>query len=269
MTTIRTPAVSPARVFFAFLARDVHVVFRKQLGGLLGRVLVQPLLTVFVFSYVLPSISGGIGGTSGTVLAPGILANSMLFAGLLGVTVPLITELSYPKSIQDRLLTPVPVWAVGVERIVSGAVQSLFAAVLVLPIVTFLHAPGQAPDLSYSDWPLLVLMLLLGSVFSAALGLLLGSVVEPAQVNVLFSIIMIPLMMLGCVYYPWAALGSVRWLQIAVLANPVVYLSEALRAALTPDVPHLSAWVVLLVLLGGTAGVGWFGLRAFHRAVLG
>ena len=268
---VRVQTVSPSRVFLAFLARDIFVVFRKQLGGLLGRVLVQPLLTVFVFSYVLPSISGNLstaGASFGTVLAPGILANAMLFAGLLGVTVPLITELSYPKSIQDRLLTPVPVWAVGVERIVSGALQSLFAAVLVLPIVVFLHAPGQAPALSLSDWPLLILVLVLGSLFSAVLGLLLGAVVEPAQVNVLFSIIMIPLMMLGCVYYPWAALSSVPWLQVTVLANPVVYLSEALRAVLTPGVPHMSATVVILVILAGTTFVGWLGLRSFRRAVL-
>jgi hypothetical protein len=32
--------------------------------------------------------------------------------------------------------------------------------------------------------------------------------------------------MLGCVYYPWSALHHIRWLQIAVLVNPMVYMSE-------------------------------------------
>lgn len=264
--------VSTARVFVAFLARDVYVVFRKQLGDLLGRLLVQPLMTVFVFAYVLPSIASSMPWASariGTVLAPGIIATSMLFAGLLGVTMPLVMELTYPKSIQDRVLTPVPLWVVGVERIVSGALQSLFAGVLVVPVVMLLHAPGAAPQISLARWPLLLGVLVLGAVFSAVLGLLLGATVQPGRLNTMFSIVMVPAMMLGCVYYPWAALGSVRWLQALVLLNPVVYLSEGLRAALTPGVPYLPLAVVLAVLTVGSGLVGWLGLRAFRNAVLG
>jgi hypothetical protein len=43
-----------------------------------------------------------------------------------------------------------------------------------------------------------------------------------------------PITFLGCVYYPWAALTHIKWLQIGVLINPIVYMSEGLRAALTP-----------------------------------
>lgn len=273
----RTDAARPAapvrtsRVFAAFLARDFRVVFRKQLPGFLARVLVEPLMLVFVFSYVLPSVSGArqVGGPSfSTVITPGLLANTMLFAGVLGVTMPLISELSYPKTVQDRLLTPVPVWAVGAARIVSGAAQALVSVLLVLPIVVFLHAPGQAPDITVANWPLLAAVVLFGSLLSAAFGLWLGSVVKPAQVNMLFSLVMMPAMMLGCVYYPWASLDAIPWLQVVVLLNPVVYLSEGLRAALTPGMPHLPLWAVLLAVLGGSALISGVGLRAFRRAAL-
>lgn len=265
------PPVRISRVFAAFLARDFRVVFRKQLLSFLARVLVEPLMLVFVFSYVLPSVSGGrqVGGRSfSTVITPGLLANTMLFAGVLGVTMPLISELSYPKTVQDRLLTPVPVWAVGAGRLVSGAAQALVSVLLVLPIVVFLHAPGQAPDIEVANWPLLVAVVLFGSLLSAAFGLWLGSVVQPAQVNVLFSLVMMPAMMLGCVYYPWAALDTIPWLQMVVLLNPVVYLSEGLRAALTPGMPHLPLWAVLLTVLGGSVLISGLGLRAFRRAAL-
>ena len=44
--------------------------------------------------------------------------------------------------------------------------------------------------------------------------------------------VLVPLTFLGCVYYPWEAMDGIRWLQILVLLNPMVYVSEGLRAAL-------------------------------------
>ena len=69
-------------------------------------------------------------------------------------------------------------------------------------------------------------------------------------------------------YYPWSALHSIRWLQIAVLVNPMIYISEGLRAVLTPGVGHLAMWAILLVLIGGAVLVGYLGTVTFRRRVL-
>ena len=74
--------------------------------------------------------------------------------------------------------------------------------------------------------------------------------------------------MLGCVYYPWAALSQIRWLQIAVLINPMVYMSEGLRAVLTPTLGHMPMWAVLLALVGGTVVCTYLGIRTFTNRVL-
>ena len=68
----------------------------------------------------------------------------------------------------------------------------------------------------------------------------------------LFGIVVIPLTFLRCIYFPWAQLESIRWLQILVLVNPLVYMSEGFRAALTP-VRHMSLWAIYPVLIGFTA----------------
>jgi ABC-2 type transport system permease protein len=60
----------------------------------------------------------------------------------------------------------------------------------------------------------------------------------------------------------------IRWLQIAVLLNPIVYLSEGLRSVLTPQMEHMPVAVVLLVLVGGTALLCWLATRTFTRRVL-
>ena len=54
----------------------------------------------------------------------------------------------------------------------------------------------------------------------------------------LFGIIVLPLTFLGGTYYSWTPLAPVKidglhWLQILVLINPLIYISEGFRAALT------------------------------------
>jgi len=48
----------------------------------------------------------------------------------------------------------------------------------------------------------------------------------------------------------------------------MVYMSEGLRAVLTPTLPHMPMWAVLLALVGGTAVFGYLGTRTFTKRVL-
>ena len=79
---------------------------------------------------------------------------------------------------------------------------------------------------------------------------------------------LLPLTMLGCVYYPWVALTPIHWLKIVTLFNPMVYLAEGLRASLTPEVPHLPVWAVLSCLAGGSLAAGGLAVRLFLRKVV-
>jgi ABC-2 type transport system permease protein len=115
---------------------------------------------------------------------------------------------------------------------------------------------------------MLAVILIAASMLTAALGLLLGTLMDPRKMQMLFAVILLPATMLGCVYYPWSALHSIRWLQIAVLFNPMVYMSEGLRAVLTPGVGHLADWAILLVLVGGAVVIGYLGTITFRRRVL-
>jgi len=285
MTTLAIPgevAVRPrggqAHAFFALLARDLRVA-RRDLMSFSIRSIMQPALFVFVFAYVLPRL-GSHGGASpfgatppgvpsfSTILVPGLVATSIMVQGLLAVTAPLMMELSYTREIEDRVLAPLPAWGLGIEKITAGAVQALLAGLLVFPFVLLIHARGQAPVLDFSRWPLLVGVLLLASVFTSAFAMLLGMVIDPRKLSTIFAIIIVPMTMLGCVYYPWAQLSSIRWLQYIVLANPLVYISEALRSALTPEIPHIHVWILLLVICGGIALTVTIASRAFVRRVV-
>jgi ABC-2 type transport system permease protein len=260
------------RTFLALLGRDIRVL-RREIGSFLIRLVMQPLLFVFVFSYVLPKIGGsfttsaGLDVTFATILVPGLLAVSVNFQGLQAVALPLVREFSWSKEIEDRVLAPVRVWVIGFEKIFSGMLQSVIAAAIVLPITYFVHAEGQAPHLQ-PNWGLFVIILVLSSFLISATGLLLGTVVNPNKISLLFGVVLVPITFLGCVYYPWAALHPIPWLQALVCLNPLVYISEGFRWALTPQVGYMPAWAITVALIAGTAALTLLSLRTFsHRVV--
>ena len=274
-----TPQPTMVKTFAAMMAREFRVLRRNAVGTFL-RAVMQPLLFVFVFTYVLPKIGGGLafGGASSaaaasgvnfaTILVPGLMASMLLMQGIMAVTFPLVMEFSWQRTIEDRALAPVPIHVLAVQKISAGAVQAFLGALIVFPIVLVVHAAGQAPHVHVTNWLLLAFILIMASLLTASLGMLLGTLMDPRKMQMLFAAILLPATMLGCVYYPWAALHNIRWLQIAVLVNPMVYMSEGLRAVLTPGMAHMPMWAILLVLVGGTAIFGYLGARTFTRRVL-
>jgi ABC-2 type transport system permease protein len=271
-----------ARTFAAMMAREIRVM-RKNFLSTFVRVLIQPLLFVFVFAYVLPKIGSGFGtGSTGTgsagsgsggptfatILVPGLVASSIIMQGMMAVIFPLMMELSWQRSITDRALAPLPIPLLAVEKITAAGLQALIGGLLVFPAVLLIHASGAQPSVHVANWPMFVLVLVASALLAASGGLLLGTIIDPQKIQVLFALVLLPMTMLGCVYYPWSALHAIRWLQIAVLFNPMVYASEGLRASLTPQVGYMPPWAFLSVLIGGTAVLTWLALRKFTARVL-
>ena len=282
MTTTTTPApastggslaqLRPARVayrqaFVALLHRDVHVLFRS-LPLFVIRAVMQPLLLMFVFTYVFPKIGQGVGGGAGgeaaftSTLVAGVVGLAIVFQGIQAVALPLVQEFGYSKEIEDRILAPLPTRAVGVQKIVTGMFNALFAALLVFPIAYVVPATDVHLDV---HWLTLLTLAPLAAWVAGALGLVLGTKVAPQQVSYLFALVVLPLTFLGCLYYPWRALEAVRWLQVVVLINPLVYMCEGFRAALTSGTPHMSLWAVYGALLLFAVGLTWVGTDGFER----
>ena len=259
------------RVLHGLALRDLRVL-RRDWAEFLTRTLMQPLLFIFVFAFVFPRIGQTIGaGTAGdagfaTVLVPGLVAIAVLFQGITAIALPLSTELGGTREIEDRIMAPVNVNVIAIEKVLFAATQAIVAGLVVLPILLLI--PDTPVRLTIAD-PLLALLVIPGAaLLSGAIGLALGVTVEPRQIGLMFSVVILPLTFLGAVYYPWAALDTIPWLQTLVLLNPLVYVSEGLRAVLTPEVPTMAPWVVVSVLYGYTALLLAYALRGFARRTL-
>jgi ABC-2 type transport system permease protein len=93
----------------------------------------------------------------------------------------------------------------------------------------------------------------------------LGCSVGQTQIGLMFSLVLAPMMMFGCAYYPWSALESFPVLHLAVLVNPLVYASEGLRGALVPQVPHMNTMMVIGALSAIDLGILFLGLKKFRQ----
>ncbi len=278
MFETRSTVASSRIAFSALLLRDLTVL-RKNMKQFIPRTIVQPLLLCFVFLYVFPTIGTGIGGSGSpeaesefaTILVAGVVGLSIMFQGIQAVALPMVQEFGYTKEIEDRVLAPMPVSFVALEKVLFGSIQGLLAAAIVFPIAAVVHASAIHINLDV-HWVILITMLPLACITTSALGLTFGTIFDPRSVPLLFGIIILPLTFLGGTYYSWNSLSpvtfdGVHWLQIVVLINPLIYINEGFRAALTTS-PHMSLWAVYPALLGFSALFLWLGTTNFKRRVV-
>ncbi|MDQ7910065.1 ABC transporter permease [Phytohabitans sp. ZYX-F-186] len=251
---------SAAKAFRAILWRDIFVT-GKEFWVFLAQVALQPLFMLFVFAKVL-NAGGYVSDDYAHLLLPGIVALTAFLTALQTVSFPLIMEFSFTREIEDRLLAPLPTYLVALEKLLLAVIRALASAVVMFPIGALVlgSAPWHADGV-----PLLIASLVLGSWVGAGIGLVLGTMVPPSKISVIFAVILTPLMFTGATQYPWQSLDSMRWFQVVTALNPLTYLSEAVRAAVVPEVPHIPAWVCLLVLVGSGVAFTGIGIKGFMR----
>jgi len=261
--SVEMPRATSPGVFLAILWRDVFVTGR-ELPVFLAQVILQPLFMLFVFGKVLSSLGYTRPGYT-HLLFPGVVALTALLTALQSTALPLVLEFSFTKEIEDRLLAPIPIALLAIEKIVFAAARALIAAVCMFPIGILIL--GSVPWRA-SGAPLFAVIVLLGTLVGAAMGLTMGTLVPPNRISIAFSLVLTPLLFTGCSQYPWPTLDSLRWFQIVTVFNPMTYVSEGMRAALVPGVPHIRPLICVLALLVSLAIFTAIGIRGFIRRAI-
>jgi ABC-2 type transport system permease protein len=249
------------KTFGAMLARDAHVARRNAIQIFLQTFL-QPLLFVFIFGRVMVG-SGYMPPAYKSLLLPGIIAISMVFTGIWAVAMPLIAEFQWTREIEDRLLAPIGVAWIAIEKVLAGMLQALLSGLIVIPMAWLLLRPGV--EISIGTPLTFIVIIALVAIFSACGGLALGCSINQQHIGLMFGMVITPMIFFGCTYYPLSALNSFPILQKIVLINPLVYASEGLRATLVPQFPHLSVVAVLIALLFFDVLLLILGLRQFEK----
>ena len=262
MSAIAVPA-SQRQAFLAVLYRDLYVTGR-ELPAFLAQVILQPLFLLLVFGKVLGSLGYTQHGYA-NLLFPGLLALTAVITAMQTLAFPLVAEFGWTREIEDRLLAPMPTSFVAAEKVLFALLRALTATLMMIPVGILIL--GSIPW-RWNAMPLFAAGLVLGALVGAGFGLLLGTLVQPQRINLLFSLVFTPLLFTGCSQYPWPSLDRLRWFQIITAANPMTYVSETLRAALVPQVPHIAPWICLLVLVFAVSVLVSVGLRGFYRRAI-
>ncbi|HEV3367137.1 MAG TPA: ABC transporter permease [Acidimicrobiales bacterium] len=255
---------SPWRAFLAILRRDLYVTGR-ELPFFLAQVILQPLFLLFVFGKVLTQLGYARPGYV-DVLFPGLVALAAVLTGFQSTALPLVIEFSYSNEIEDRLLAPLPIGAVALEKVVVSAMRGAIAAAVMFPIGLWLL--GSIPWSAGAALGVSV-MTVLGALIGAAMGLVLGTFVSPNRINLTFALVTTPLLFTGSSQYPWPSLTHIRWFQVVSALNPMTYVSEGLRGLMAPDVPHIQTWICFVAAIGSLVALTVVGLIGFLRRALG
>jgi len=266
MSAASVPAVasaSPARTFLAVLHRDLYVT-GKELPAFLAQVVLQPLFLLLVFGKVLASLGYTQHGYA-DLLFPGLLALTVVLTAIQALAFPLVAEFGWTREIEDRLLAPMPTSFVAAEKVLFATLRAFAATLIMIPIGYLIlgHIPW-----TWANFAWFLAALVFGALVGAGLGLLIGTLVQPQRINIVFSLVFTPLLFTGCSQYPWPSLSGLRWFQVITACNPMTYVSEMMRGALTPSVPHIAPWVCLIVLLGAITVLMTVGVRGFYRRAI-
>src|ERR1700693_289256 len=170
------------------LARYAHVPRRNAIQ-LLMQTFLQPLLFVFIFGRVMVG-SGFLPASYKSLLLPGIIAISMVFTGIWAVAMPLIAEFQWTREIEDRLLAPIDVAWIAIEKVIAGMLQAIIAGLIVIPLAWLVLRPGV--EISICTPFTFAVIIVLVATFSACGGLALCCSINQQHIGLLLVWVLNP-----------------------------------------------------------------------------
>ena len=197
---------------------------------------------LFPFAFVLAFALRNPGDTRD--LVPGLLGLTLLFGTSSMEAIVIVFERRI-GSLERLMLAPVSLAALLGGKMLGGMAFGLTVTGVVLTVALVVFGAGSV------NWILLAVALLLSSAAFAALGAFVSVAVrEIFEAQTLANFVRFPMMFLGGVFTPLAAMPIS--LQVIARLLPLTYTVEALRAALNGGSLQ-SAWLDLAALVGFVA----------------
>jgi ABC-2 type transport system permease protein len=204
------------------IGRSLKHIFKNpdQLLGLT----IQPIMFMLLFRYV---FGGAI--DTGSVsyvnfLMAGILVQMLAF-GSLTTSLSVATDLQ--RGIIDRLKSlPIASWAVMMGHVVADLVRNILSSAIMIG-VGFLV--GFRPSASFSDWMLIVAIVLVFTFALSWLSAILGLIAKSIEaVQWMGFLLVFPLTFASAAFAPTQSMA--KYLRIFAENQPVTHVIEAVRA---------------------------------------
>ncbi len=209
---------------------------------------------LFPFAFVLVFVIRAPNNLSG--LMPGLLSLTLLFSTS-SMEAIVVTFERRIGALERLLLAPIRLPALLAGKVLGGMVFGLATTVLVL-VTALLFWNGRV-----TNWPLLVLAMILSAAAFSALGVLVSvAVQEVFEAQTLANMFRFPMMFLSGVFVPLPSLPL--GLRIVARALPLTYAVEAIQSATGIGHPS-AAGLDMLVLAAFTAILFALAVRTLAR----
>lgn len=223
---------------------------------------VQPLLWLLLFGQVMARVRGINTGSVSyeDFLAPGILAQSVLFAAIFyGIAAIWERDLGV---LQRYLVSPAPRSALVIGKATSSAIRGWAQAFIVYVVVLVMGA-----DVSLDPRHILgaALFIGLGSAFFSTFSLIIACIVMTRERFMgIGQVLTMPIFFASNAIYPIDLMP--RWLQWVSHFNPLTYQVDAMRALiLRQGTASIGLGIDLAVLVIGTAILTVIAARLYPR----
>jgi ABC-2 type transport system permease protein len=228
---------------FAALWRRDLIRLKRERSRWLGVVL-QPLLFWAVLGSGMSSVFS-VKGVSElnylTYFFPGVVAMVVLFTAI-------FATMSVIEDRQSGFLQQAMVVPGARAAMVLGKCGGVTTVSLVQALLCVVAAPLAGFDLLAIHWPMLILVLVLGSFGLTAINFAMAWVISSTSgYHAIMSVVLMPMWMLSGAMYP----ASSGWTEVVMRLNPMAYLVDGIRHALdggTSRVATASPSFSLLVL---------------------
>ncbi|MFA5628023.1 MAG: ABC transporter permease [Thiohalomonadaceae bacterium] len=221
----------------AMLIRDFGADIRALRFAMI-RLVIQPAVYLFVFGHVVGGMFSAGGSHYAETMAPGIVAIAIM-SGPVTLIASSILPGYYYRTLEGWLLAPVSLRLLLISKVLGGVLYGMVSGAVVVGLVWLLL--GFAPAS-------LSLLLAIGVTAALFFSLLMLVVLclprTPDKGQEAFSFVLMPLTFFGCTFYSHSMLEA-PYSQLALML-PTTYVSEGLRAAYNPSLPHLPLEQVML-----------------------
>ncbi len=204
------------------------------------------VLTIVVMGYIMPYF--GLSADFGTFQLAGVLASAGLFE-LYANAVDLVSDFEGDRVINYSLTLPIPSWLAIISKAAYYFIVYFLLSLLMFPIGKLVL--WKQMDLAQIFYAQLLLSLIFSSVFYACFVLWASSIIS--SMNKLGSVwarFIFPMWFMGGFQFSWMALYHVLpTVALISLLNPMIYITEAVRAAMLGQTGYINFWLCLLAIV--------------------
>jgi hypothetical protein len=226
------------------LIRSDLLVFKQLMLDKCIDVGIWVVLTLFVMGYIVMPMFG-LPADFGVFQVGGLLAAIGMFE-MYGNIVEFVSDITGDCSLGYRFTLPIPSWLVLINKAAYYFIIYCILTVIMFPLCKL--CLWNQLDIWQISYIKLSLAIVAQSLFYASFMLFSSSVIDNmSQLSTIWSRFIFPMWFMGGFQFSWMAFYKVfPTMAIISLCNPMIYLTEMTRVAISGQEGYLNFWLCAL-----------------------